>query len=460
MGPTDADQNTNPATVASWRHPFRRTDDPDAGLVLLYVEGHAGLPPVFPVPPAGVTIGRFAPAEIVIPHNSVSRLHARVQAAADGYVVRDLGSRNGVIVQGARVERATLRHDDVVRVGDVLFKFVAQGARDFAAYSLDGQVAAGARPVTIPGAVGGLQLARVSLQVEQAARRDIAVLVMGETGTGKELVAAAVHAASGRRGAFVAVNCAAIPPDLVESELFGWKRGAFSGAQRDHAGYFRAAAGGTLLLDEIGDMPLAAQAKLLRTLETREVQPLGALHAEPVDVRIVAATHRDLRASVEAGTFRGDLFARLNGYPIAVPPLRERKEDLYPLVCHVLREMRAPPAVTFRFMVAACHYDWPYNVRELVSAVRRGVSISEGGPLDVSGLPDSVTAAMDDYGGPAGAAAPGAPARPGRPTASELDALLRTHRGNLAAVGRALGKDRAQVHRWLHQMGIDPDGYR
>jgi len=288
----------------------------------------------------------------------------------------------------------------------------------------------------------------------------VPILVTAETGTGKELVARAIHSASGRRGRFAALNCAAIPQNLVESELFGFRKGAFSGAVRDHPGVFRAAAGGTLLLDEIGDMPLEAQAKLLRTLETREVVPLGAVLAEHADVRIVAATHCDLRAYVDAGTFRGDLYARLNGYTVVLPPLRHRKEDLYVLVRRILAEAGAiEREVTFPLMVALCHYHWPYNVRELVSAVKRALSVGEGRGLDPADLPEAVTEAMADYGKTRDEG-PVVPRKTTRPSGSELATLLREHHGNIAAVARALGKDRAQVHRWMQQLGIDPDLFR
>ncbi|MDB5212739.1 MAG: Sigma-54 dependent response regulator [Myxococcaceae bacterium] len=446
----------------------------DAGLVLLYADAFATLPSVFPLASDVSIIGRSAPAHVVIAHPTISRMHLRIARSEDGFVLRDLGGRNGVLVNGRRVTETFLSHGDVIRVGDVLLQLVVRGANAFVPYRIDGQVASGARRVAIEGAVGGAQLARMSAELTNIAKTLLPVLVLGETGTGKELVARALHATSGRLGPFRALNCAAIPQALVESELFGFKKGSFSGATRDHTGIIRAADGGTLLLDEIGDMPLEAQAKLLRTLETREVVPVGGITGEKVDVRIVSATHRDVRARVDAGQFRGDLYARLNGYTLSLKPLRERKEDLYLLVRHFLAEAgEASRDVTFRFMVTLCQYDWPYNVRELASAVKRAVSVSEGGPLDAPDLPDTVTASMKDYGAaappseepPPPSIAPPAsrdPSKPRyqRPTPVELEALAREHRGNVAAIGRALGKDRAQIHRWLQMFGIDPDAYR
>jgi DNA-binding NtrC family response regulator len=443
----------------------------DAGLVLLYADSFASLPSVFRIESDVVVIGRAAPAHVVIAHPTISRMHARIARTDDGFVLRDLGGRNGVLVAGRRITETFLSHGDQIRIGDVLLAFVAHGASAYASYRIDGTVAEGARRVSIPGAVGGMQMARVSAEIANIGPTDLPVLVLGETGTGKELVAAALHAASGRSGPLRALNCAAIPQALVESELFGFKKGAFSGATRDHPGIIRAAHGGTLLLDEIGDMPLEAQAKLLRTLETREVVPVGGVTAEKVDVRVVSATHRDVRSRVEEGLFRGDLYARLNGYTLSLRPLRERKEDLFLLVRRFLAEAgEGSRPVTFRFMVAICQHDWPFNVRELASAVRRALSVSDGGALDAPDLPDTVTASMKDYGTPAASSAsrPSAPPasvdapkpRYDRPTPAELEALLREHGGNVAAVGRVLGKDRAQIHRWLQMFGIDPDQHR
>jgi transcriptional regulator with GAF, ATPase, and Fis domain len=456
---SDADESTGSALGV--RIQGNAADDAtDAGLVLLFAADYRSLPSVIPIGAEPVVIGRSRPANVVIPQAAISRMHARVARTTGGFVVRDLGSRNGVIVEGARVDEAVLEVNDVLRIGDALFKFVPIGAHAYAPYRIDGSSAPDARQVTIAGAVGGMQMARVSAEVNNVAPTEIPILVTGETGTGKELVARAIHAASGRRGRFAALNCAAIPQNLVESELFGFRKGAFSGAVRDHPGVFRAAAGGTLLLDEIGDMPLEAQAKLLRTLETREVVPLGGVLAEHADVRIVAATHRDLRAYVDAGTFRGDLYARLNGYTIVLPPLRHRKEDLYVLVRRILGDADAiEREATFPLMVALCNYHWPYNVRELVSAVKRALSVGEGRALDPADLPEALTEAMADYGKTRDKGAVVA-RKTTRPTGGELAALLREHHGNVAAVARALGKDRAQVHRWMQQLGIDPNLFR
>jgi len=280
-------------------------------------------------------------------------------------------------------------------------------------------------------------------------------------------VASELHRLSERRGGFCAVNCAAIPASLIESELFGYKRGAFSGADRDKPGIIRLAHGGTLLLDEIGDMPLDAQAKLLRVLQSKEVYPLGATAPERVDVRIVCATHRDLLKLQHAGSFRPDLFARLNEYQLRLPPLRDRKEDVFMLVGEFLRRHGRPELrPSFAFMLGLLHYDWPYNVRELEAAIKRSIALADSVELDEEQLPAPVREAMADYGQsgtprittPAPQAS--ALARSAVPTDVELRALLEKHRGNVAAVGRELGKARMQIHRWMRRYGIEVEDFR
>ncbi len=211
----------------------------------------------------------------------------------------------------------------------------------------------------------------------RVAFRDTTVLIRGESGTGKELVARALHQASPRReGRFVAVNCAAIPPALLESELFGHLRGSFTGADSDREGRFQAASGGTLFLDEIGDMPLELQAKLLRSLQERQVEPVGSSKPVPIDVRILAATHQDLEQLVESGSFRRDLYFRLNVVPLTVPPLRERLEDIPLLARHFLRRL-GEPEVKLEPSALEClrRYSWPGNVRELENMVERALAL-------------------------------------------------------------------------------------
>jgi two-component system, NtrC family, response regulator AtoC len=304
------------------------------------------------------------------------------------------------------------------------------------------------------GLVGESPAIRKAIQLTlRAATVDTPVLLLGESGTGKELLARTLHAGGRRNGPFIAVNCSAIPETLLESQLFGHRRGAFTDAREDHAGLFRQADGGTILLDEIGDMPAALQGKLLRVLQEKVVHPLGADATLAVDVRTVAATHRDLEALVRHGQFRQDLYYRLNVIVVRVPPLRERMEDLVPLVAHFLekhgRRLGRPGCVvTPEAMDALRRHSWPGNVRELENTIERGLVLGRGNALGLEDLP------------PALRARPGAGAVP-QSAASlaemEREHILRTLRaagGNRAAAARLLGVDRKTLYRKLKGYGI------
>ncbi len=439
-----------------------------AGLVVLYADAYASLPSAWPLPESGtVSIGSSSGVDLQLPVQAVSRQHAELTRERRTWVLRDKQSTNGCFVDGHRVREARLEHGQELRFGDAILKFVQAEAEGYARYRIDGSLSPGAvrQGSPIPGLIGGYQMDQVARQIQLVSREStsspLSVLLLGESGTGKEVVAQAIHRQSGRRGAFRAVNCAALPKDLVESELFGYRRGAFSGAHRDKPGLIRAAHRGTLLLDEIGDMPLDAQAKLLRVLQSRELYPLGATEAEPVDVRVIGATHQNLDQLLARGAFRQDLYARLNEYHLSLPPLRERKEDIFMLVREFFRrhgggELR----VTLPFMVALLHYDWPYNVRELESCVKRAVVLCDGKPLDESMLTDDIARELADYGQVLAALEPGESGRDAVPSEAELIALLQRHQGNVAAVGRELGKARMQIHRWLKRYGIDLQSYR
>ena len=297
---------------------------------------------------------------------------------------------------------------------------------------------------------------RVRALVERVGPADARVLITGESGTGKELAAAAVHQASRRAGRpFVTVNCAAIPRDLVESEMFGHERGAFTGATERRMGRFELAHGGSLFLDEIGDLSAEAQAKLLRTLETGELQRIGAEATVRVDVRVISATNRRLEDEVAAGHFREDLFFRLNVFPIHLPPLRERLDDLPALVTHLAERMRPRNAVTFTpaALEALAGYAWPGNVRELANLVER-LGILSGPTVDAAAVRQVLP------GGPAAAMMPSAA---GRPLSDALDDYERTliasalsqAQGNVAEAARVLQTDRANLYRRMRRLGLD-----
>ncbi|GAB4217376.1 MAG: hypothetical protein OHK0013_44800 [Sandaracinaceae bacterium] len=447
------------------------------GLVLVYSRLHRELPSVVCLTQPTLRIGRdvTGSSDLRIPEQAVSRVHALVELRADGVWLVDAGSTNGTLVNGVRVPTHRLAEHDVVRIGDTVFRFVASGAADYAPYRVDGTVIESLRrlrPAVRTELVGGYQMDLLLSRVEKVARTQLACVITGESGTGKELLARTLHATSERRGPYQAVNCAALPANLLESELFGYRRGAFTGASQDKMGLVRAAHGGTLFLDEIGDMPLEAQAKLLRVLQEREVLPLGATTPEKVDVRVICATHRDLDAEVAAGRFRGDLLGRLREFQARLPSLRERREDLFPLTRAFLRQAGRPDAqVALSFMLALAHYPWPYNVRELQSAVRVALALADGQELGAQHLPENIRAAVRDHGrsgtppmpaphppSPTPARVAAAPAM--APSEQELRAVCARHHGNVTAIARELGKERMQIHRWLKRYGIDIDGYR
>ena len=300
---------------------------------------------------------------------------------------------------------------------------------------------------------------RVRQLVAQVAPTDARVLITGESGTGKELVAAAIHRASPRaRGPFVPVNCAAIPRDLVESEMFGHERGAFTGASERRLGRFELADGGTLFLDEIGDLNLDAQAKLLRTLETGVLQRLGAEQPTRVDVRVVAATNRRLEEAVRAGTFREDLYFRLNIFPIHLPPLRERLDDLPALVRHLAASARPAQPQTYdsEALAELAAYHWPGNIRELTNVVER-LAILAGPTVGADDVGRVLThrPARQAAGGPAASL-------DGLPLTDAVDrfereliasALSETD-GNVAEAARRLKTDRANLYRRMKRLGV------
>jgi Nif-specific regulatory protein len=316
-------------------------------------------------------------------------------------------------------------------------------------------------------------LLQVLEQAEQAAPTRATVTILGETGTGKELVARAIHEASDRAaGPFVVVNCAAIPASLLEAELFGHERGAYTGAVSARKGKFELAHGGTLFLDEIGDLESALQAKVLRVLEHGEIQPLGSERERRVDVRIITATNQDLRARVEAGQFREDLYWRVNVITLTLPPLRERREDLPGLIDHFLgrfaEECGKPrPGLEPEAELALRAYGYPGNVRELENILRRAVILARGPRLGLADLPPRVAEARVAVKAPPTTRA-GLRAERTRAaaTASEaverafLTELLTTTHGNVAEAARRAGMNRSWLHQLIVRLRLDPKSFR
>jgi transcriptional regulator with PAS, ATPase and Fis domain len=386
----------------------------------------------------------------------MSTMHARLVREGDRWSLLDQGSKNGSRVNGESVERGLLSDGDVLELGGTFFVLRAvQESSEPAGESG-------------PTELLGIPTLNVALEgalrrLDQIARSTIVVVLLGESGTGKEVFARAIHRASGRGGLFQAVNCGALPQTLVEVELFGCKKGAFSGASADREGLVRSAHGGTILLDEIGDLPLASQAALLRVIQEREVLSVGATRAVPVDVRVVAASHKDLRKLVISGAFREDLLARLSGFEVRLPPLRERIEDLGLLVRDLLRRLApdraADVVLTRRATRALFAHRWPQNVRELEKCLEAALVFAGESPIDVEHLPPSIVASPEQP-----AARAEQPAHPPSPEdekrRAELLRLLQEHRGNLSAVARELGKARFQIQRWVKRYALRPEDYR
>ncbi|HET6984495.1 MAG TPA: sigma 54-interacting transcriptional regulator [Myxococcaceae bacterium] len=382
-----------------------------------------------------------------IPDGWMSSEHVVLRRCEGRWTLRDLGSKNGTLVDGRRVDQVELEDAAIIQLGHTFLRFCEEvpiegpPVRD-----LDGAEGSVGPLTTLSPAFGAV--------VERAtavASTRVPVLLVGESGTGKEVLARAIHGLSARRGTLVAVNCGGIPPNLVEGELFGHKKGAFSGADQDRLGLVRASDGGTLFLDEIGDLPPAAQAALLRVLQEAEVLPIGAHRPQPLDLRVLAATHRDLGRLVQEGKFRHDLLARLDGVTLELPPLRERREDL-PLVISLLLHKLAPERPDLRVTPAAAQallaYRWPLNIRELEHALGGALALAGAGPIDATHLPPSVLGRATEEP-PRELTADEARHR------DELVALLRQHGGNMSAVARVLGKGRTQIVRWVSRYGID-----
>jgi len=355
-----------------------------------------------------VKIGRGREADLQLPDPSVSRLHAKVFRVGQQYFLADLGSRNGTHADGKRITQLSLEDGRMFQVGPYRIHFhrpVSVPSAGEEPTVPAGSAAAYARPPDAPsasrrkrppalageapfGLIGGsAQVRKLIGTILRVAASEVPVLIEGETGSGKELVARGIHDASARRERpFIVVNCGAISPELIESELFGHERGAFTGATAQRKGAFELANGGTIFLDEIGELPVSLQPKLLRVLEQKEVKRVGGNDLLLADVRILAATNRNLREEVARKTFREDLYFRIGAITIPIPPLRDRREDVAPIARHFLAGMGSAssgpaPGLSPAALDALISYDWPGNVRELRNTLQRAVVMGEGGEL-------------------------------------------------------------------------------
>jgi DNA-binding NtrC family response regulator len=377
---------------------------------------------------------------------SVSRFHVELSRRGDKVLVKDLGSTNGTLAQGLVLREALVPPGTVLQLGNTQLEV---GAGPTRSVELSEGDALG--PLKGQAPVMRALLARV----DKAARSEASALLTGESGTGKELIAHALHTRGPRaKGPFVTVDCGSLAPGLVASELFGHERGAFTGADRKHMGAFERASGGTLFLDEIGELTPALQASLLGVLERHRFRRVGGTEELVVDVRVVSATHRDLRADVNAGTFRLDLFFRLAVVKLDVPPLRARPEDLELLIAHFIQEAgsAAPLAQLFppELMTALRAHQWPGNVRELRNLVESTLAMGEPPPLE----PSAPSAG--------GAALPG-PNRSYKEARAELlqrfeaqylQQLLALTKGNVSAAARHAKMDRSHLIELLQRHGL------
>jgi DNA-binding NtrC family response regulator len=324
---------------------------------------------VFALASASMTLGRHPTNHIVVDDPNVSGVHLDVQVHADGITVRDLDTTNGTWLGEHRVYGARLSPGASLRIGA-------------SRVHLELAEEAAANTAPLPTAFGNLRgtskaMGELFAMAIRVAPRDLSVLIQGETGTGKEEIARALHAASQRaQGPFVVIDATTIPDAIAESLLFGYEKGAFTGANERREGFFEAANGGTILIDEVGELSLMLQAKFLRVLERKEITRVGAQLPTPVNVRVIAATHRDLRLDIERGRFREDLYFRLSHVRLYAPPLRERPEDIANLARTFLGEVDATQSLTDDAIARLCSMPFPGNVRELRSTVQRASALA------------------------------------------------------------------------------------
>jgi transcriptional regulator of acetoin/glycerol metabolism len=388
-----------------------------------------------------LTFGRDPSCGVVLGHDKISRRHARVRAGALAHAVggalilEDLGSTNGVVVGGVPLgagQTVALNTGDSFQLGP--YTVLAVSAADPGA----GRDARAEVTVLDPTPRGA------SPVVARLAASAVSVLILGETGTGKEVLARTLHELSGRPGPFVGINCAALSESLLESELFGHERGAFTGAVQAKPGLLETAPRGTVFLDEIGDLPTGLQAKLLRALETREVQRVGGLKPIPLDVRFLAATHRDLGLDVAAGRFRRDLYYRVNGVTLRLPPLRDRRAAIPDLARGFLAAAaeaagRPVPRLGLEAIGRLSRHDWPGNVRELRAVMERALLLGGADEVDASAILIDTPP----------------PTLPPDDEDARFLAVARRHHGNVTAIARELATSRSQVRRLAQRLGVN-----
>jgi DNA-binding NtrC family response regulator len=395
-----------------------------------------------------LSIGSHPSNDLVLDDPTVSRFHCEVRVNPKGVWLRDLGSSNGTELDGVALGEGGLKEGSLIRIGQSTLRFHLAAEQNVVPISKESSFG------SLVGASPAMRAAFSLL--ERAAASDATVLIEGETGTGKEGAAESIHRRSARaKEPFIVVDCSAMPAALLESELFGHEKGAFTGATARRLGAFEEADKGTIFLDEIGELPPDLQPKLLRVLERREIRRLGQNQYRPVDVRLIAATHRDLRSQVNSGAFRADLYFRLAVVKVRLPSLRERLEDVPALVDHFvsalgLDPVQAAPLREPEFLAQLQRSAWPGNVRELRNHLERCVVLQQALPVGEPHLAPTAGFAIDPRRSYSEAK---------RAVLDEferrfLGALLELHHGNVSKAARAAGMDRVHLYKLLHRHGL------
>jgi DNA-binding NtrC family response regulator len=417
---------------------------------------------------AGAEIGRRPPpgrmrTVVTLPDRSVSSYHAQITREGAGFIIEDKGSTNGTTVDGRLLTAPTLlREGAVLFLGSQVLVFRTMTTVEIAAVEAD--VSEPFAPVSTLSPM----LATICAKLRLLAPSPTELFLLGETGVGKEVFANAIHLTSGRKGRMLAINCAALPRELVESELFGYERGAHSTAKERKAGLIEAADGGTLFLDELAEMPLDVQSKLLRFLQDRKYMPIGSTRLETANVRVIAASSR-VAGPKGAVAIQDALLGRLGAQPIQLPPLHDRPEDLGRLVWYFLEAVGCDRLLEAEAFQALFLYRWPHNIRELQKVITEAELLSRGSAsIGLDHLPPPIADALAAAGPRArigsGPLSPSniVPTRVRRPvpTADELRALMQQFHGNVAHVSNHLGRQWAVISRTLRRYGIDPDEFR
>ncbi len=405
-----------------------------------------------------IRVGKAPENDLTITDETVSRVHFEIVRDAKGYLLRDLRSTNGTFLDGAEIKEAYIRAGSVIAAGAAELKFSPFEERI--------EILPSEKERLGPMVARSMQMREIFGLIERIAPTDATVLIEGETGTGKDMIARTLHQLSTRaEGAFIVVDCGAVAGTLIESELFGHEKGAFTGATTTRQGAFELSSGGTVFLDELGELALDLQPKLLRVLEQRELRRVGGSRTLKVDLRIVAATRKDLRSEVEKGKFREDLYFRLNVVNIVAPSLRDRREDIPMLVENFMEELTpgVPPDLSAETMAALRAHDWPGNVRELRNVVERAIALGSDAGTLVAPLGHMPLAGMVGSEPPAALAdfVSGLSFREQKERWIEeferryLSWLLEGSEGNISKAARDADMDRKYLHKLLKKHGVD-----